>query len=56
MNGFEDAMLLFRLIDDPETYKARLQELQAAEDAAAKREVEAATAYVVREADLATET
>jgi hypothetical protein len=52
MNGFEDAMMLLRLVTDPETHKARLQELQAAIETAAARKAEADTAHAQLDAKL----
>jgi hypothetical protein len=55
MNGFEDAKLLLRVADHPETFAARLAELQAASDASAAREqaaVEAEASQAQRVAEL----
>jgi hypothetical protein len=45
MNGFDDLMLLLRLVSDPEAVKSRLEELQAAGNAAAARQAEAVAAH-----------
>jgi hypothetical protein len=41
MNGFDDVMILLRLVTDPAATQARLDELQAAIQAAASKETEA---------------
>ncbi len=51
MNGFDDLMVLLRLVTDPEAMKARLQELQATIDAAAAKEAEAQAAHAELEAE-----
>jgi hypothetical protein len=52
MNGFEDAMMLLRVVSDPETHKARLQELQATIETADARKAAADTAHAELETKL----
>jgi hypothetical protein len=51
MNGFDDLMVLMRLVDDPKAHKARLLELRAAVDAAATQKGEAEAANAELEAE-----
>jgi hypothetical protein len=52
MNGFDDVMLLLRLVTDPAATQARLDELQVAIQAAASKEVEADEAHAALETEL----
>jgi hypothetical protein len=51
MNGFDDAMILIRLVSDPEVHRIRLQELQATIDASAARQAEADSAHAKLETE-----
>ncbi len=51
MNNFDDLMLLLRLVTDPAATQARLDELQAAIQAAVSKEAEADAARAALEGD-----